>query len=231
MSGLGEPNLRPRPRLAPVTVSRSWVPVTVLVVIALMTVPGTAFAHKQKRVGKVSLEIGWVEEPAFAGLPNAVEVSVRRGGEPVEDASLAVVVVFGDPNSTTRTEEMPLDPIADAPGDYHAFVIPTRPGTYTFEITGKVGGKEIDETVTSGEQTFEDVVSPSEAQFPEQDPTQGELAERLERIDARIADLRAQVVALGEDDGTSIPILLGIAGVLLGGVALATAMGRRRPRA
>jgi hypothetical protein len=191
---------------------------------------GPASAHEEKQVGKVSLEIGWAQEPAFAGLPNAVQLSVRMGDEPVEDAALTAVVVFGDSDSTTRTDSLPLDPVADSPGEYRAFVIPTRPGTYTFEITGKVAGKQIDETFTSGEQTFDEVVNPGEAQFPEQDPTQGELSERLERIDARIADLRTEVAALGEDDGGSAPMLLGIAGILLGALALAFAVAGRRQR-
>jgi hypothetical protein len=203
---------------------------TAAVVAALLSVPCFATAHEKTQVGKIILGVGWIQEPAYAGLPNAVDVSVRVGGEPVEDAVLTAVVVFGDPNSTSRTEELPLDPVPAAPGDYHAFVIPTRPGTYTFEISGKVGAKRIDESFTSGEQSFEDVVSPAEAQFPEQDPTQGELAGRLERIDARIADLRARVVALGEEDGSSVPMLLGIAGVLLGGIALAIAISGRRHR-
>lgn len=196
----------------------------------LLAVPGFATAHEERRVGKISVEVGWLQEPAYAGLPNAVEVSVREGAEPSEDAVLTAVVFFGDPNSATRTDALPLNPAAEAPGEYHAFVIPTRPGTYSFEIAGKVGGKKIDESFTSGEQSFEDVVSPGEAQFPEQDPTQGELAERLERIDARIADLRTQVVALGEDDGITIPMLLGVAGVLLGVIALAIAISSRRKR-
>jgi hypothetical protein len=201
-----------------------------LAAATLLSLPGIASAHEEEKVGKVTLEVGWVQEPVFAGLPNGVEVSIRMGAEPVEEAALTVVVVFGDPDSTTRTDPLPLDPVDDAPGEYRAFVIPTRPGTYTFEITGKAGGKKIDEIFTSGERSFDEVLNPSEAQFPEQDPTQGELAERLERIDARIAELRTQVAALGEDDGGSGPTVLGIVGILLGGIALGVAVSGRRQR-
>jgi hypothetical protein len=198
--------------------------------VTLLSLTSVASAHEEEHIGKLVLEIGWAQEPAFAGLPNAVQLSLRMRDEPVEDAALTAVVVFGDPDSTTRTDQLPLDPVADAPGEYRAFVIPTRPGTYTFEISGKVEGKRIDETFTSGEQTFDEVMNPGEAQFPEQDPTQGELAERLERIDARIADLRTEVAALGEEDGGSAPMLLGLAGIILGGVALGFAVSGRRQR-
>jgi hypothetical protein len=201
-----------------------------LIGAAALSFPGLASAHEEKQVGKVTLEIGWAQEPAFAGLPNAVQLSLRMGEEPVEKAALTAVVVFGEPDATTRTDPLPLDPVAGAPGEYRAFVIPTRPGTYTFEITGKVGGKNIDETFTSGKQTFDEVLNPGEAQFPEQDPTQGELAERLERIDARIADLRTQIAAQGDEDGTSAPMLLGLAGIILGGIALGVAVSGRRQR-
>jgi hypothetical protein len=203
---------------------------TALAAVTLLSLSSVASAHKEKQVGKVTLEIGWAQEPAFAGLPNAVQLYLRMGDAPVEDASLTAVVVFGDPDATTRTDPLPLDPVAGAPGEYRAFVIPTRPGTYTFEITGKVEGKNIDETFTSGEQTFDEVLNPGQAQFPEQDPTQGELAERLERIDARIADLRTEVASLGEEDGGSAPMLLGLAAILLGAVALAFAVAGRRQR-
>jgi hypothetical protein len=209
---------------------RTPVALTALAAVVLLALPSIASAHEEERIGRIALEVGWAQEPAFAGLPNAVDVSVQMGEEPVEDAALTAVVVFGDPDSTTRTDPLPLDPAPDAPGEYHAFVIPTRPGTYTFEITGKVGGKQIDESFTSGEKTFDEVINPGEAQFPEQDPSQGELAERLERIDARIADLRAEVVALGEEGDGSAPMLLGIAGVLLGAIALGFAVSSRRQR-
>jgi hypothetical protein len=201
-----------------------------LAAVTLLTLHRPASAHEEEHIGKLVLEVGWAQEPAFAGLPNAVEVSVRMGAAAVKNAALSAVVVFGDSNSTARTDPLPLDPVADAPGEYRAFVIPTRPGTYTFEISGKVERKNIDESFTSGEKSFDEVLNSGEAQFPEQDPTQGELAERLERIDARIADLRTQIAAQGDEEGSSVPMLLGLAGIILGGIALGFAVSGRRQR-
>jgi hypothetical protein len=206
------------------------VALTALAAVALLSLSSVASAHEEEQVGKLTLEVGWAQEPAFAGLPNAVQVSIQMGDEPVEDAALTATVVFGDPDSTTRTDALPLDPVAGTPGEYRAFVIPTRPGTYTFEITGKVGRKNIDETFTSGERSFDEVLNPGEAQFPEQDPTQGELAERLERIDSRIADLRTQIAAQDDEGGSSAPMLLGLAGIILGGIALGVAVSGRQRR-
>ena len=68
-----------------------------LLVVLASVVPGagTAVAHEEKRVGPLALEAGWLQEPAYAGLPNAVEVTLNRGNAPVGKASLTVEVAFG----------------------------------------------------------------------------------------------------------------------------------------
>jgi hypothetical protein len=80
--------------------------------------------------------------------------------------------------------------------------------------------------VTSGERTFDDVRTAADAQFPEQDPTQGEVAERLERIDTRIAELRT---AIGDEGGGQSTV---VAWAALGVAAAALVLGlaRRRER-
>jgi MYXO-CTERM domain-containing protein len=195
--------------------------------LLLAALASSAVAHEEKQVGKVSLSIGWLHEPAYAGIPNAVEVTVTQGGRPAKGVELEATVIFGEEDAAIRTDPLPLDAAADDPAGYQAFLIPTRPGDYTFEITGTVGKKRIDETITSGERTFDEVVTPAEAQFPEQDPTQGEIAERLERIDARIADLRS---ALGSEESDGPSSLLPWAALALAALALAVALVRRRER-
>ena len=139
-----------------------------LLVVLASVVPGagTAVAHEEKRVGPLALEAGWLQEPAYAGLPNAVEVTLNRGNAPVAKASLTVEVAFGEPGAADRTGPLPLDPVPDEPGEYRAFVIPTRPGTYSFVVTGRAEGKKIDEAFTSGPQTFDDVVPASTRSSP-----------------------------------------------------------------
>lgn len=197
-------------------------------VAAALTLSTPAAAHEEKRVGTFVLTVGWVEEPAYAGLPNGVQVVAMRGNAPAPKVELEAVVLFGDRTASTRTGSLPLNPVDGAPGEYRAFLIPTRPGTYTFEITGTVGGRRVDETITSGDRTFDEVVTPADAQFPEQDPTQGEIADRLERIDARIASLQAALSSADDSGGRSL--ILSGAAVAVAVLALAVALFRRRER-
>ncbi len=185
-----------------------------------------AGAHEARRVGDRDVVVGWATEPAYAGFGNEVQVIISHGNEPVEDAELEAVVAFGAEDAETTTDPLPLEPGLDSPGEYLAYLIPSRPGTYSFHVTGTVEGEELDETFTSGEDTFSDVSNPSEAEFPAQDPTRGELSEKLDRLSARIEELRSEVAA--ESGGpVALWIALG-AGGLVALIALLVG-ARRRP--
>lgn len=41
------------------------------------------------------------------------------------------------------------------PGDYRGWLIPTRPGKYTFHFTGTIKGDPIDERITASPTTFD----------------------------------------------------------------------------
>ena len=139
---------------------------------------GEAAAHDTKKAGAVSLTIGWGDEPAFSGSRNSVDVDVADARGAVVDpaASLAVEVVFGDERIS-----LPLSPAFDRPGRFRAWLVPTRPGTYTFHVTGKVRGQAIDVTSTCSDTTFECVADVSDVQFPARDPSAGQLADRISR--------------------------------------------------
>jgi hypothetical protein len=191
------------------------------VTVGIILLPATrAAAHEVREVGDLTLVVGWAIEPAYAGFGNEVQVIVTRGEEPVEGGELEAEVVFGDPEGETRTDPIRLEPAFDTPNEYLGYIIPTRPGTYSFHVTGSVGGDRIDETFTSGEDTFDDVNNPTDAEFPVQDPTRGELSEKLDRVTARLNEV--------SDAGGSDPVALWVAigaGVL---ALIALAVGARR---
>ncbi len=194
------------------TEPRRWglrsVAVATIAAGALILPAGVAQAHESREVGGLTLVVGWSGEPAYAGFGNEVFVSVTRGDRPVEDGELEAEVVFGEGGASTQVA---LDPSFSTPNEYLGYIIPTRPGTYTFNVSGTVGGETIEETFTSGPDTFNDVQNPADAEFPEQDPTRGEIAEALDRLSGRIEGLGAQEPA--EDSDVALWVAVG-AGVL-----------------
>jgi hypothetical protein len=193
-------------------------------------------AHVVKTVGPYQVAIGWLKEPTYVGQQNAVQVVIHDArGDAVDDLSpddLQVVVSSGGKES----EPMSLAPTFDEdtglgiPGDYEAPIIPTAPGDYTFHVTGTIHGTAIDETVTSSESTFESAIAPTDIEFPIAQPNLGEVATRLDRIDARVADAAAAADQAGNAASQALiaGLLLGGLGVLVGAVALYVGWTARR---
>jgi hypothetical protein len=215
--------------------------------VALALPAAPAAAHEQRHVNGNDVVVGWLEEPAFAGFLNAVQFIATRGGQPVEDARLEVEVVFGGPDGEQRTDPMPLEPAFGAPGEYHATLIPTRPGQYTFSVTGRMDGP-VDEVFTSGPETFNDIEEVSGVQFPEQDPSAGELGEAVTQLQEQLDGARtaaqeagnraegaeSELAAAREDaasaeDAASLARILAI-GAAVGAVAAIVLALVRRPR-
>ena len=135
-------------------------------------------AHDAHVAGPYRLVIGWHEEPAFTGIRNTVAVEITETGKGLlaDPASLTVEVSFGADRVV-----LPLNPDPARRHVFQASLVPTRAGTYTFHITGKIKNQSVDITTTCSEKTFDCVADGSEIQFPVKDPPAGQIAERLER--------------------------------------------------
>jgi hypothetical protein len=199
---------------------------------------GTAFAHEDRGVGDISMVVGFGEEPAYAGMPNSVELLLTHDDEPVTDlrrGDLRVEISFGDESTEMDLEPNFLPGVYGEPGDYRAWFVPSQPGPYTFRIFGEVEGEEIDESFTSGPDTFSEAQPLAEASFPAVDtPSGDELATRIEQEAERAAEsvaaAEARVIA-AEDDASSarsialIALIVGALGVIAGIAGIAR--GRR----
>jgi hypothetical protein len=193
---------------------------------ALVLQAGPASAHEHRVVGDVVMVVGWSNEPTYAGFQNAAGVhlsevgpSEDEEGPPISDAELQVEILFGDESSTTTTGPLPMEEAFSEPGLFEADIIPSRPGTYTYHVTGTAAGQEIDEFFTSSDDTFSNVNIPADIQFPEQDPTAGELAQAIDRLSSR-----------AEDGGDSTALWIAIGSGVLALAALIAAL-RKRPSA
>ena len=119
-----------------------------------------AFAHENVTAGNYQIEIGWLTEPPIAGQMNGIIVNVTQGAEeePVENVSdLVVSVAYGG-----QTRALLLQPLGeDTPGQFVAPILPTIPGQYTVQISGKLGDTDV-----SAEVEPEKVQTPEMIQFP-----------------------------------------------------------------
>jgi hypothetical protein len=146
--------------------------------VALLLLAAPAVAHETKQVGALTVTIGWRDEPVFSGTRNWVDVTFAdAGGGPLVDAApaLTVEVVFGAERMT-----LPLAP-GGRPGLYQAMFVPTRAGTYSFHVAGRIAGQAVDTVSTCSGQSFDCVTDAASIQFPAKDPPSGQLLTRLDR--------------------------------------------------
>ncbi|MGH2758629.1 MAG: hypothetical protein ACRDKJ_03590 [Actinomycetota bacterium] len=180
--------------------------------------PGSVSAHGDRHVGDVTFTVGWADEPAFVGFKNGVQLFLAGPGEaPIEGAekTLEVEVSLGD----VTTERLALRTVFESPGEYQADLIPTAPGGYTFRFLGEVEGEPVDESFESPDDGFDEVKGTNDVAFPNEAPSGAELADRIEGVEATANQVK---------DDLMLPRILGVAGVVLGLVALVAALRPRR---
>lgn len=185
-----------------------------------LALPFSATAHEQRDVGdgQYSVEIGFRDEPAYLGQPNAFYLNVTQFGSdggPVEGlaGTLAAEV-------TKDGETLPLTLVPRSePGVYEAAFIPTALGDYTFRLFGDILETPIDESFSSSPTTFASVEPLDRYQFPVNAPAGAELVAQLDAANARA--VRSETLAY-------VGIGTGVLGLLVGLGALLRA-GRSRP--
>lgn len=184
-----------------------------------------ASAHVLKTVGPYDLLIGFGNEPTYAGAQNSVFLLLTNAktGAPIVDEGLGdtlkVEVGFG-----TQKKQLPLvssfDPDSGqgTKGVYNAYFIPTAPGDYTFHLFGDIHKHKVDITVTSSPTTFDSAHDPAAIEFPQQAPSNLQLAQRLNAESARLsAGIQAASTKAAPASGA---LTVGIAGLVLGAVGL-----------
>jgi hypothetical protein len=179
----------------------------------------TALAHEVRHVGPYTFVVGFLNEPAYAGQENSIDLTICNGDQcnyTVQDGSRIVSNPVNDADKTLKAEvtqggaaplSLPLEARYKNPGKYASYFVPSKVGTYTFHIFGTLESNKIDEKFTSGPNTFSDAnqihVYPSVATSPSQ------------------ADLQAV-----QDNGNRamtfglVGIIIGVLGLAVGGFAL-----------
>lgn len=184
-----------------------------LIVLALSLTAGAVLArplarplaHTSVEVGSYALEVGWVDEPPIVGLKNAVFISITNKDtqQPVDNVStLEVTISTG--GKERKLEVRPLS--EDAAGQYAADFIPTKRGTYTVKLSGKIEATDVSTSVD-----IEEVGTPDSLAFPDAQPTADELKTSIAALQSEVSSARTFGVA-----GAA----LGAIGLVLAGVAL-----------
>lgn len=173
---------------------------------------GAASAHEHRDVGDYTFTVGFLEEPVFSGQKSGLELGVERGEEPVEglEETLQAEVTFDG-----QSRDLEISPVFGEPGAYQSVFFPTAAGPYTFHVFGDVEGTAVDESFTSGPDTFSEVADVAGGQFPVQFPSTGDVVRDAE-------------AGAGAATTATIALVLGGAGLLAGLVALGLTLARRR---
>jgi hypothetical protein len=205
---------------------------TTLAVTGTLIAAPAAQAHVEADIGKYHVAVGFGTEPVYAGQVNSVQMFLhyKASDKPVLNLgdTLKVSVQFGNQTKDLGTMK-PFFEVGESgiPGDYRAWFIPTRSGPYTFHFTGKIFSQKVDKSFTSGKKTFDSAVDPGGIEFPVQDPTNAELAGRIQqevpRLTAAASD--ASDAASSAKAVATIGVVVGALGLIVGIAALAT---RRR---
>ena len=191
----------------------------VFAAVAALSQGGLALAHAEIDVGdgRYVMVIGFRDEPAFVGQANALSVRVEEfatgGARPVDGLAETLTA---EVSRDGQVRSLPLVPRGD--GTYEGIFVPTAPGDYTFHIAGTIGDATVDETITSGPDTFNAVEPLSSIEFPVQSPDPGQLMAQATAANAT-ADLARTLGIAG--------LVAGLLGLVVGAVALTRA---RRPR-
>jgi hypothetical protein len=194
----------------------SFVAATLVVVSSFAIYAGTAAAHERRMVGPYQFVVGWLNEPAYVGLMNSLDMRISdtrvTPAKAVEGLEKTLTVDL----QTGGLGSLPLTVTArfGTPGAYNGYVMPTTTGTYIFTIKGKIDTLDVNEKFESGPGRFGDIESTTALQYPNRVPAADELTKRLGDLQSGIDQTR----------------LLSAAAVVIGIVALgaAFAMSRRR---
>src|SRR5712692_1847641 len=188
-----------------------------IVIVAALAFPKPVLAHERRTIGgKYDVEVGWDHEPALVNQPNAAAIQIYKAGtqDAVEgvEKSLTVKIAFGG----NLPKDFQLHSVEGKKGYYLAVLIPTRTGSYLFTFVGDIGGTPVTEVFESGPNTFDDVTSLDELQFPQTVPDNTTMAAGVKA--ARDDASTARILAIAG-------IVFGVLGLLVGGAAL---FSRRR---
>lgn len=114
--------------------------------------------------------------------------------------------------------EMELRPVFGQDGSYVADFVPTAPGVYSLRFFGEIDGTAVDETFTSGPNTFDEVQPAKVVQFPIELAEARELQDAV--VGARSEATDAATTAEDADSQATLAMTIGILGLVVGVIGI-----------
>jgi hypothetical protein len=180
------------------------------IVVAVIVMAAAAFflvntqrasAHEHRDIGEYEIVFGWQVEPAYVGIFNGPELAIahHETGEPVEGAeeTLELSVTLGN-----QTKTLVLEPAWNEPGHYVAYVTPTRPGDYSFELTGTISATDaltetvVNEIFTSADGEFSSIEPIGDVLFPDDELDLVSMQSQIDALVEEIEALREEIAVL-----------------------------------
>jgi len=163
-----------------------------------------SFAHTTVHVEQYEIEAGWGIEPPVVGIRNDLVLKIIERGEN-EGKFTGITSVFKSVDATvifggaSKKIDVNSDP---RPGYYFSPIIPTKTGTYTVELKGKINGTPIDIKIP-----IEDVEPTAVLDFP---PSSSEgtadvaaLKNAISSLQKDVSNINSGETAINSDDGVA----------------------------
>lgn len=134
------------------------------ILIFLMSFGTTSvYGHTTVDIEKYEIQVGWETEPPIVGIRNDLVLKIIERGE-TQGMYTGVTDVFKNLDATivygglTKKIDINSDP---RPGYYFSPIIPTKTGTYSIDLKGKIGESQVNVQIP-----IEDIESAAVLNFP-----------------------------------------------------------------
>lgn len=123
----------------------------------------------------------------------AAEHAATEADEAILNATetLTLTVRFGN-----QSRKLKLIADRESPGRFFADLIPTRPGDYTFQLSGMIGDTVVNEEFSSAEGEFSTIEPAGDLLFPDAKADAVSLQSQVEALKAQVEALKEEVAAI-----------------------------------
>jgi hypothetical protein len=183
------------------------------------------YGHTTVNIEKYEIQVGWETEPPIVGIRNDLVLKIREHGETkgvftgVTSAfkNLDAMIMYG---GLTKKIDINSDPRA---GYYFSPIIPTKTGTYSIDLKGKIGESQINVQIP-----VEDIESTAVLDFPLSAPSSNDdikiIQNSVKLLQVKIDQIKSNSEGSSDSNSngntsfgfTVIAIVLSVSAIMIG---------------